>query len=303
MSLEDHHHTNHSAPLVRNGRMFSAALFLVIVPYAMAAISVARDYLCDVVLPDEWGMKFVGVQIVWILVGGSIASFLVLIDSCRAIWLFRLPVLNHVTVRSAAVIVSFILVLPLEYYACAVLGSPSKDIHDAIRRDRNWEIPPLLRGDSSLVKQHFESGRTILHECWSAKAAYLVISSGADVNARDDFGNSPLHYAVARHDADPFLISELVSAGASVDAINADGDTPLHVAVARCRSNVAVLVDLGASLRLTNHSGQTPRDVALALRGKLDGSDAVDLEDAIRRLTPAEEDSKTETRVNANLGH
>lgn len=66
MSLEDHHHTNHSVPLARNGRLFSVALFLVIVPYAMAAISVARDYLCDVVLPDEWGMKFVDVQIVWI---------------------------------------------------------------------------------------------------------------------------------------------------------------------------------------------------------------------------------------------
>ena len=61
---------------------------------------------------------------------------------------------------------------------------------------------------------------------------YLV-SQGADVNARGYFGNTPLHTAAAHRTAPNVgILQSLVSQGANVNAVNDDGNTPLHFAAA-----------------------------------------------------------------------
>lgn len=57
-----------------------------------------------------------------------------------------------------------------------------------------------------------------------------LIDSGADVNATDDNGDTPLHFAATHDSAE--VVKMLLDAGADVDAVNAKGETPLKRAVA-----------------------------------------------------------------------
>ena len=54
-----------------------------------------------------------------------------------------------------------------------------------------------------------------------------ALACGADVNAKNDHGGTPLHYAAYRND-NSAVIEALLEAGADVNAKNDDGNTPLH---------------------------------------------------------------------------
>ena len=85
------------------------------------------------------------------------------------------------------------------------------------------------------------------------------IRAGADVNARDDDGRTPLHYA-AQYGDDPAVITVLVGATADVDARSDDGETPLHRA-AQFNGNPAMitaLTDSGADVDAKRNDGKTP---------------------------------------------
>lgn len=56
-----------------------------------------------------------------------------------------------------------------------------------------------------------------------------AILSGIDVNEKDGFGASPLHYAISEKHVD--VIALLLRHGADVTAQDGDGKTPLHYAV------------------------------------------------------------------------
>jgi uncharacterized protein len=60
-------------------------------------------------------------------------------------------------------------------------------------------------------------------DAWMAATKYLVEELGADVNARDNDGYTPLHHAAARGDNE--LIKYLVSKGADVTAVSRSGQT------------------------------------------------------------------------------
>ncbi|NOZ23135.1 MAG: hypothetical protein GXP25_18835 [Planctomycetes bacterium] len=125
------------------------------------------------------------------------------------------------------------------------------------------KVVALLQWGAS-VDARGEYGRTPLHraaEHGQMKVAELLVSKGADVNARDDNGKTPLHFAAWR--AHRTLVESLVSRGANVNALDTMLSTPLHGAV---RSNdidiVKFLIANGANVNVRNRYGWTPFDGA-----------------------------------------
>ena len=90
---------------------------------------------------------------------------------------------------------------------------------------------------------------------WMAALKYLVEEVGADVNARDHNGYTPLHHAASRGDLD--MVRYLVSRGADVAVVSRKGQTTADMAngpVQRIQpypATLALLEDLGAE---NNHN-------------------------------------------------
>ena len=87
----------------------------------------------------------------------------------------------------------------------------------------------------------------------------VLIDNGAEVDARDDRGFTPLRYAAGSSD-DPRVLRTLINAGANVNVQNLNGSTPLSMA-AQFNKNpeiVRVLINAGAKLNTRDGSGNSP---------------------------------------------
>jgi ankyrin repeat protein len=83
----------------------------------------------------------------------------------------------------------------------------------------------------------------------------LLLKAGANVNASDSNGNTPLH-EIFLDDVN----EELLKHGANVNARNEDGETPIFTNVSdQC---VRLFIDHGADLNLRNNKGQTALEAA-----------------------------------------
>jgi ankyrin repeat protein len=140
---------------------------------------------------------------------------------------------------------------------------------------------------------------------WSIHAAaslgnigkiHELLAGGADLNARDCWGNTPLHYAAARG-ADG-IAELLLMRGASVNVRNNWGGTPLHMTAG---TGVAeLLLAHGADPNIADMHGRTPlhrhwadRDVVELLVEKGADVNAVD-SDGKTALQLAEENGHTD---------
>ena len=97
----------------------------------------------------------------------------------------------------------------------------------------------------------------------------LMVRHGADVNARNEAGDTPLHWA-AEYNPKPDVTEALVAAGADVNARGYDRKTPLHGALYGTRfynpgpEVIKLLVGLGAGLNVRDEAGLTPLELAEA---------------------------------------
>lgn len=89
-----------------------------------------------------------------------------------------------------------------------------------------------------------------------------MIEHGADAEAVDRIGNTPLHVAASMTSA-PAVIRAIASAGGDVNAARKGGQTPLHCAAHRFNVEVVmVLLEYGAKKAAKNDNGKTPEGVA-----------------------------------------
>jgi ankyrin repeat protein len=84
-----------------------------------------------------------------------------------------------------------------------------------------------------------------------------LLNVGADVNAKDNYGITPLHWASLTGHVQVF--NELLEHEADIEAKDTDGETPLHNAC--CNGHVAVVNELlsrGANTEVKDNGGYTP---------------------------------------------
>ena len=126
------------------------------------------------------------------------------------------------------------------------------------------------------IRHYLYAGDTALHMAAAAcqpQIVEILVAHGADVQARNRMGATPLHYAAdANHGtaaAQTATIEYLLSAGADPNVVCKRGVAPLHRAV-RNRSSAAVraLLAGGADPRKKNGNGSTPRQLATWTTGK-----------------------------------
>ena len=131
----------------------------------------------------------------------------------------------------------------------------------AAANQQKYDAPPIPPGGPGAFPIHAAAGveygegfagnaHRHAPDGWMPSIKYLVEELGADVNARDNDGYTPLHHAAARGDND--MILYLVSKGADVTAVARSGQTTADMAngpvqrVSPIPATVALLEKLGS---------------------------------------------------------
>ena len=122
----------------------------------------------------------------------------------------------------------------------------------------------LLAHSPGLATTRNINGITPLH--WAGnelpETIELLIASGADLDARDKNGLTPLHHWIRWWEGDRSEL--LVQHGADLEARDVFGRTPLHLAAIVGRlDKYRMLRDAGAALSPKDDAGMTPADYAL----------------------------------------
>ena len=127
------------------------------------------------------------------------------------------------------------------------------------RRDDPSGLPPVPIGGPAEYPIHVAAGmggggiHRHAPNGWLPAVKYLIEELGADVNARDRTGSTPLHHAAARGDKE--MVLYLVAKRADVMAVNRSGQSPADRASRVCGETLQLLESLGAK------AGPPPNEV------------------------------------------
>lgn len=147
-------------------------------------------------------------------------------------------------------------------------ANPPLDVFDAAGLGRTGRLSELLKADPKLVSSYSADGFTPLHLAAffnQAETARVLLENQAPLSAvsRNDLAVMPLNSAAGGRSDD--VARQLVQAGANVNATQRHGYTPLHSAAQNDDVGlVDLLVEHGASRHARTDDGRTPADLAEA---------------------------------------
>jgi superfamily II DNA or RNA helicase len=142
-----------------------------------------------------------------------------------------------------------------------------KDLNQQLIEACYWNkinVVDQLLGMGANINAQDSSGKTPLHHAVINNHQSLVeflLKRGADPNIKDHQGKTPLFYAVENNW--PTLIAILLQHGSDLNLRDAQGRTPLHYAVETGRLKIIKeLIEMGAKLNIRDIKGETPLDLA-----------------------------------------
>ena len=172
-----------------------------------------------------------------------------------------LPSEEQRTMKTTGKLIIF--VFTFLFLAANAYAADDSPLFEAVKKGDKATVEALLAKGAD-VNAKDEYGDTPLHkaETFGHKdLAGLLLAKGADVNAKTKYGWTPLHTAVFSGHKD--FAELLLAKGADVNAKNTDGYTPLHRAAEYGLRDVAeFLLAKGADVNAKNTSGSTPLSMA-----------------------------------------
>ena len=148
---------------------------------------------------------------------------------------------------------------PVDPKLAGVIASVRSEAVSVVRR--------ALLDHPEFVRAIDAAGSTLLHHAaafGTLETMTLLIEQGADVNAKNRRGSTPLHWAIH----DEARVRFLLEGGAAINAKQVEGRTPLFLAASLGNGNaiLQLLLDRGADPNIATANGLTPL-MAAAVRG------------------------------------
>ena len=129
--------------------------------------------------------------------------------------------------------------------------------------------PSDMANESILKSYEVHNGNQPLHIAakkgciQTVQTVQLLLDCGADVNALNEDGQTPLHTAADAEKDCSELCSILLTHNAKIDAVDKDGNQPLHLACKQWHTaTVRLLLSHGADVTALNNQQRKPSDMA-----------------------------------------
>jgi len=129
----------------------------------------------------------------------------------------------------------------------------------AARAGHKPALMVLLEHEANIEQPSYGGLRPLHHACnvFAETVMEVLLEAGADANAKDDKGNTPIHWIVGRG-ALSMMMTLVDKGGANLDCTNAEGSTPLmRGASAGQKTVTAKLIALRANLDKADKDGNT----------------------------------------------
>jgi ankyrin repeat protein len=139
----------------------------------------------------------------------------------------------------------------------ADLNQDTKELFEAISKNDLEKTKDLLKKDGVQINTLYSA---VLRG--QQDIIKLLLANGADINAKNKDGNTPLHETQAAVDAEA-IINLLLDNGADINATNNQGNTLLNLFTNGSHIRfVKLLVERGAQRDIKNSQGKTALDLA-----------------------------------------